>query len=77
MTIKLTFTNARKNFASLLNRVTQNREVIIIQRHGSEDVAMIAADELVSLTETVYLLRSRQNAGRLLSALDRALKNRE
>ena len=36
---------------------------------------MIAADELASLTETAYLLRSPQNAERLLSALGRALKN--
>ena len=36
---------------------------------------MISADELASLTETAYLLRSPQNAERLLSALGRALKN--
>lgn len=36
---------------------------------------MIAADELESLTETAHLLRSPRNAARLLSALERALKN--
>ena len=75
MTIEFTYTNARKNLASLLDRVTKDREVVIIQRRGSEDVAMIAADELTSLTETAYLLRSPQNAERLLSALGRALKS--
>lgn len=75
MTIEFTYTNAREQFASLLDRVTKDREVIIIQRRGSEDVAMIAADELASLTESAYLLRSPQNAERLLSALGRALKN--
>jgi antitoxin YefM len=75
MTIKFTYTNARKNLASLLDRVTNDHEVVIIQRRGSEDVAIIAADELASLTETAYLLRSPQNAERLLSALGRALKN--
>jgi antitoxin YefM len=59
----------------LLDRVTKDREVVIIQRRGAEDVAMIAADELASLTETAYLLRSPQNAERILSALARALKN--
>jgi antitoxin YefM len=49
--------------------------VVIIQRRGSEDVAMISASELASLTETAYLMRSPQNAERLLSALGRALKN--
>jgi antitoxin YefM len=36
---------------------------------------MIAADELASLTESAYLLRSPENAERLLSALGRAQKN--
>ena len=58
-----------------LDRVTKDREVVIIQRRGSEDVAMISADELASLTETAYLMRSTQNAQRILSALARALKN--
>lgn len=75
MTIEFTYTNARENFASLLDRVTKDREVIVIQRRGSADVAMISADELASLTETAYLMRSPQNAQRILSALARALKN--
>lgn len=76
MTIEFTYTSAREQFASLLDRVTKDREVVIIQRRGSEDVAMIAADELASLTETAYLLRSPQNAERILSALARALKGK-
>ena len=75
MTIEFTYSNAREQLATLLDRVTKDREVVIIQRRGAEDVAMIAADELTSLTETAYLLRSPQNAERILSALARALKN--
>lgn len=75
MTIEFTYTSAREQLASLLDRVTKDREVVIIQRRGSEDVAMISADELASLTETAYLMRSSQNAQRILSALGRALKN--
>ena len=74
MTIEFTYTSAREQLASLLDRVTKDREVVIIQRRGSEDVAMISADELASLTETAYLLRSPQNAERILSALAKALK---
>src|SRR6185503_3493379 len=75
MTIEFTYTSAREQLATLLDRVTKDREIVIIQRRGSEDVAMISADELASLTETAYLLRSPQNAERILSALARALKN--
>ena len=74
MTIQLSYTNARKQLTTLLDRITKDREVEIIQRRGSEDVAMIAADELASLTETAYILRSPQNAERIFSALARALK---
>jgi antitoxin YefM len=74
MTVEFTYTSAREQLASLLDRVTKDREVVIIQRRGSEDVAMISADELASLTETAYLMRSAQNAERILSALARALK---
>lgn len=76
MTIQTTYTQARDGLAKLLDQVTHNREVVIIQRRGEEEVAMIAASELASLMETAYLLRSPANAERLLSALGNALKNK-
>ncbi len=75
MTIRTTYTQARDGLAKLLDQVTHNREIVVIQRRGEEEVAMIAASELESLMETAYLLRSPANAERLLSALGRALKN--
>lgn len=74
MTIHTTYTQARDGLAKLLDQVTHNREVVVIQRRGEEEVAMIAASELESLMETAYLLRSPVNAERLLTALGRALK---
>ena len=74
MAIQTTYTNARAKLASLIDEVTKNREVVIIQRRGSEDVAMIAADELAGLLETAHLLRSPTNTERLISALDRVRK---
>jgi antitoxin YefM len=72
MPIQTTYTQARAQLATLLNQVTDNREVVIIQRRGADDVALIAADELAALLETAHLLRSPANAERLLSALARA-----
>lgn len=74
MTLHTTYTQARATLASLLDRVTDQREIVIVQRRGEEDVAMIAASELESLTESAYFLRSPANAERLLSALGKALK---
>jgi antitoxin YefM len=72
MSIKTTYSNARANLATLLDQVTDNREIVIINRRDSEDVALIAASELSSLLETAHLLRSPKNAERLLTALNRA-----
>jgi antitoxin YefM len=74
MAIQTTYTHARAKLASLLDEVTKNREIVIIQRRGSEDVALITADELAGIMETAHLLRSPNNAKRLLATLDRVKK---
>ena len=72
--VQTTYSNARANLAGLCDEVTENREIVIIRRRKGGSVAMIAADELESLTETAHLLRSPKNAQRLLATLERALK---
>lgn len=72
MPIQTSYTNARANLAKLCDEVTDNREVVIINRRGYEDVVLIAASELASIAETAHLLRSPKNAKRLLAALKRA-----
>ncbi len=75
MTIQTNYTQARASLAKLLDEVTKNRQVVIIQRRGQEDVALVSVDELEALLETASLLRSPKNAERLLSALGRALRD--
>ena len=60
----------------MMNRVADDREVVIVKRRDHPAVAMIAADELASLLETAYLLRSPANAERLLSALGRSRRGK-
>ena len=74
MAIQTTYSEARANFAKLCDRVTADRETVIITRRGAADVALVAAEELAGLVETAHLLRSPKNAARLLAALDRALR---
>ena len=69
MTIETTYSQAREQLKSLMDRAVDDREVIVVRRRTGGDVAMIAADELESLVETAHLLRSEKNAERLLSAL--------
>ena len=64
------YTNARNGLASLLDRVSKNREIVIITRRNKPDVALISKEELDNLLETVYLLRSPANAKNLFKALE-------
>ena len=75
MTVQTSYSNAREKLASLMEQVVEDREIVIINRRGHEDVALVAASELNSLLETAHLLRSPKNAQRLLTALQRAQSN--
>lgn len=76
MPIQTTYSNARETLADLWREVEENREVVIINRRGHDDVALISAAELGSILETAHLLRSPVNARRLLTSLQRALGDR-
>lgn len=76
MPIQTTYTSARANLAKLCDEVAKNQEIVIINRRGSNDVALVSAEELSSLMETAHLLRSPRNVERLLTALNRAKSNR-
>jgi len=76
MVTKTTYSHARQNLAQLWDAVEDSREAVVIQRRGHEDMALVPADELNSLQETAYLLRSPQNAARLLAALIRGRRGR-
>ena len=72
MTIETTYSQAREQLKTLMDRAVDDREVVLVRRRCGDAVAMIAADELQSLMETAHLLRSPKNAERLLTALARA-----
>ncbi len=72
MAIETSYSQAREQLATLLDRVTNDLEVVIIKRRSGKRVAIIDADEYERLMETVHLLRSPKNAERLLKALEQA-----
>lgn len=77
MSIEISYTQARDNLANYMDRAVEDHEVVKIRRKitggAIQEVALIDADDLESLLETAYLLRSPKNAERLLSALSRSL----
>ena len=77
MIVEASYAQTMPNLNLLLDRVVNDREIIYIKSQSGENVAMIAADELQSLLETMHLLRSPKNAERLLNAISRARVNVE
>ncbi|MFO1258119.1 MAG: type II toxin-antitoxin system prevent-host-death family antitoxin [Gammaproteobacteria bacterium] len=65
----ITYTQARKNFTETMNKVCDDHTPIIITRQNERPVVMISLDDYNAIEETLYLLRSPQNASRLSKAL--------
>jgi antitoxin YefM len=68
--ISTSYTDARQNLATLLNRIEEENAIALITRRGHKDIAILPADELTSILESLHLLRSPKNAERLFAALD-------
>lgn len=64
----ITYTTARANLASTMNRVCNDHEAVIITRNGEQSVVMLSLEDYKALEETAYLLRTPANARRLLAA---------
>lgn len=65
----ITYTTARANLASTIDRVCENHEPTIITRNCEQAVVMISLDDYNALEETAYLLRNPVNARRLLASI--------
>ena len=68
----ITYTAARENLASTMNRVCLDRDPVIITRKRDQSVVMISLDDYESLEETAHLLRSPANAKRLMESIEAA-----
>lgn len=66
----ITYTAARENLASTMDRVCKDRNPVIITRKRDQAVVMISLEDYESLEETAYLLRSPANAKRLVASID-------
>jgi antitoxin YefM len=67
----MTYSESRARYAETLTAVVEDREEVVITRAGHEPVVIVSLDDYQSLKETAYLLRSPENARRLLGAVDR------
>lgn len=67
----LNYSESRARYAETLNAVVDDREEVVITRAGRESVVMVSLEDYESLEESAYLLRSPENARRLLASIDR------
>ncbi len=67
----LSYSQSRARYAEVLDSVTDDREEVVITRSGHEPVVIVSLDDYEALKETAYLLRSPENARRLLASIER------
>lgn len=66
----MSYSESRANYAATLDSVVEDREEVVITRAGHEPVVMVALSEYETLKEAAYLLRSPENARRLVTAIE-------
>ncbi|KTB68224.1 prevent-host-death protein [Pseudomonas azotoformans] len=64
----VTYANARAHLSETMDRVNEDRIPLLVTRKKGEPVVMISLSEFNALEETGYLLRSPENAKRLISS---------
>jgi antitoxin YefM len=64
----MSYTEAREKLARTMDRVCDDHEPVVITRQKRRSVVMLSLDDYESITETAYLLKSRANMRRLLTA---------
>jgi len=67
----MTYSESRAKYAETFNAIIDDREEVVITRAGHDPVVIVALADYESLKETAYLLKSPENARRLLASIDR------
>lgn len=65
----VTFSDARKHFKEVLDRVIDDADATIVTRRDADDAVVMSLDYYNSLMETVHLLKSPANAAHLAQSI--------
>lgn len=63
------YSEARQRLAKLMDSVVDDRRPVVVTRQKAPAVVMLALTEYEAMAETLHLLRSPRNAGRLHKAV--------
>ncbi len=66
----ISYTTARNNFASTMEKVCDDHDPVIVTRKNNKSVIIISLEDYESLKETAYLLQSPKNIKRLLESIE-------
>ncbi|MGH3889276.1 MAG: type II toxin-antitoxin system Phd/YefM family antitoxin [Pseudonocardiaceae bacterium] len=67
----MSYSESRARYAEVLDSVIDDREEVVITRAGRDPVVMVSLEDYQALKEAAYLLRSPENARRLLASIER------
>ncbi|MDK3656245.1 type II toxin-antitoxin system Phd/YefM family antitoxin [Staphylococcus pseudintermedius] len=67
----LTYSNARKEFRKIINKVNDDSDVVTVTTNDRNAVIM-SEDDYNAIMETLYLLQSPANAQRLMKSIAEA-----
>lgn len=65
----ISYSEARGNLKSVIDRVVADRAPIAITRQRGEGAVLVSESDWASIEETLYLLSSPRNAARLLASI--------
>lgn len=65
----ISYSNARANLAKTMTQVCDDHSPVIIARKSESPVVMMSLEDYEAMQETAYLLRSPENARRLLESI--------
>ncbi|MCQ2992596.1 type II toxin-antitoxin system prevent-host-death family antitoxin [Pseudomonas syringae] len=66
----INYTTARAHLSETMDRVNEDRTPLLVTRQKGEPVVMMSLADFNALEETAYLLRSSQNAQRLITSIE-------
>lgn len=66
----VSFTQARNEFKSVIDRVVADCDATLIHRRDGENAVLISESTYNSMLETLHLLQSPANARRLMAAVE-------
>jgi antitoxin YefM len=65
----VTFSELRQNMAGYFDRVSEDREPLVVTRQGKGNLVVMSEKEFEGWQETVHLLSSPKNARRLMESV--------